>query len=692
MLTAPWRRMQAATAESLRADAIAGVTLTVVLLPQAIAFALVAGLPPSAGLVTAVVGAVVGALWGSSSLVHTGPTSAVSLLVLSSIAGSTGGDPGTLLVAAGVLSVLAGVVQIVLGLARLGLLVNFVSDAVIIGFAAGAGVQIMVGELRHILGVEVPGRGLVTRLTYMASHLGEASLPTIAVGVGTLGIVVAVRQWRRRWPAMLIALVATSSATTLAGAERLGVAVLGALPSTVPLPQALPIFDSEMIATLSTGAFAVAAIGLIQTMAVARSLAASTGERLDANQEFVGQGLANVACGVFSGFAVSGSFSRSAVAGEAGARSPFAAVFSGAFVLLALLFLGPVGAYLPRAALAGVLLVVAAGMIDRAAILRILRGTPGESVVMGITLIGTLLLPIEVAVLSGILAALAHYVLQTSAPEVVAVVPDNQFRHFQPRGSRPQCPQLAIFDIQGDLYFGATTHVEDALRDHLSRNRSQRFLLLRMQGVNRIDVSGIRMLESLIRTLRERGGDVYLTRVHRSVLRFMIKTRFHEHIGRDRFLAADVAVQHLFHHVIDPAVCIYESDVRVFRECQTLPRPEVAIPLDVIPNAAPGAVPTIAPTDLWERLHGDGIGPRVIDVREPREFARGHVPGSDNLPLPGLLEDPPSPSDRPLVLVCRGGRRSRNAAALLTSRGHQEVYVLQGGMLAWEADHLITAV
>lgn len=172
----------------------------------------------------------------------------------------------------------------------------------------------------------------------------------------------------------------------------------------------------------------------------------------------------------------------------------------------------------------------------------------------------------------------------------------------------------------------------------------------------------------------------------------MIKTRFHEHIGRDRFLSADVAVGYLFHHVIDPAVCIYECDVRVFRECQTLPRSEVAIPLDVIPNVEARDVPVIEPSDLWERLHGDGIGPRVVDVRELREFARGHVPGADNLPLPRLLNDPPPRSDRPLVLVCRGGRRPRNAAAPLATRGHHDVCILQGGMLAWEARHLMTAV
>jgi SulP family sulfate permease len=254
---------------------------------------------------------------------------------------------------------------------------------------------------------------------------------------------------------------------------------------------------------------------------------------------------------------------------------------------------------------------------------------------------------------------------------------------------------VELFDIRGDLYFGATTHVEDALRSHLDAHPGQRFVLLRLHGVNRLDVSGVRMLERLVRTLRERGGDLYLTRVQRPVLRFLIKTRFHEYLGRDHFLAADGAIGHLFHRVLDPATCVYECDTRAFRECQTIPRPDVALPLPVLTHAPPDAVETMTPQALWSAMSGDGQAPHVVDVREPREFAQGHVPQAENVPLPRLLDALDTGTGLAgdgLVLVCRGGRRSRDAAAVLQARSADDVRVLDGGMLAWESTGLLTAV
>lgn len=679
-------------------DAVSGLTLAVVLLPQAIAFAILAGLPAETGLVTAVIGAIVGALWGSSVLVHTGPTSAVSLLVMSSVAATAPADPSAMVVVAGLLAVMAGTVQVILGVARLGVLVTFVSDAVIVGFAAGAGIQIAVSELRHVLRVDVAARALWPRLEAILQQLPDVHLPSLVIGTATIALLVGIRMIRRSWPATLLALLATSALAALLGPSQLGLNVIGALPTDLPRPQSLPIFDGALISSLATGALAIASIGLIQTMAVARSLPNPGGERLDANQEFVGQGLANIVAGWFSGFSVSGSFSRSAVAAETGARTPLAAVISGAFVLAFMLLFGPLGAYLPRAALAGILIVVAIKMIDLDRIRQVVRSSRGESVVMSVTFLGTLFLPIDVAVLAGILTALGHYVLRTSAPDVVPVRPDECFRHFVRHSPQDPCTQLAIFDIRGDLYFGATSHVEDTLLSHCDDHPDQRFLLLRMQGVNRIDVSGVRMLERLAEDRRRHVGDLYLTRIQRPVLRFMISTRFHETLGRDHFLNVDTAVDTLFHHVLDPAVCVYECRMRAFRECQTIPRPDIPLhlrPAAHVPTDDEVTVETIDAVDLWQELHGHGIEPRIIDVREPREFARGHIPGSENIPYLNLIADPSCAmdgTDRPIVIVCRGGRRSRSAGVHIAPIHDRQVRVLKGGLLSWESADLLTAM
>lgn len=688
----PVRLVQTYDRGNLSSDLMAGLTVAVILLPQAIAFALIAGLPPDMGLYAAIVGAIVGALWGSSNQIHNGPTSAVSLLVLSSASATAAVGSPEFLLAAGLLALMVGVLQVVMGLARLGRIVNFVSDSVIVGFAAGAGILIAVGELRHVFGLTFQSQGFVATLHQLWIGLPATHLPTLLLGAGTIALIAAFRTLKPELPAALLSLTIASFVLVVFGLDGQGVEVMGQLPSGLPPLRDIPL-SGERIASLSTGALAIAAIGLIQTMAVAKTLSAQSGERLDSNQEFIGQGLANIACGFLSGYPVSGSFSRSAVNARAGARTPFAAIFSGGFVLLAMLVLGALTAYLPRAALAGVLIVVAYGMIDRAAMARIVRGTYGETAIMMVTLLGTLFLPIEFAVLAGILMSLGYYILQTSAPQVHSVLPYDDFKTLTHQPKQPQCPQLGILDIHGDLYFGATDHVEEALRVHRMQHPEQRFLLLRMHAVNHCDFSGIRMLESVLRAYRQKGGDMFLTRVRRPVRKFMLSTGFYQRLGGDHFLDPDDAIEYLFYNVLDPAICIYESNVRVFRECQNLPRPDYPVSVPAFTDVPDGTVPTIPPEALWDRLHGAPPPPKVIDVREPREFKRGHISGATSLPLPVLLAEPPDlPADRPVVLVCRGGRRSTRAAYTLRGQNHDNVVVLQGGMLAWEAAGLLEAV
>src|ERR671933_933437 len=681
----------------LRPDTIAGLTVAIISLPQAIAYGLVAGLTPQMGLYTAIVGPIVGAFWGSSSQIQTSPTTALSLLVFASLAATRQASPISMVVAAGVLAVMAGVFQIVMGVARLGMLVNFISDSVIVGFAAGAGIQIAAGEFRHLFGLSFTSRSLIGRLQNLVVHLPETHVPTFALGTTTLILMLVLRKYKPKWPATVICLVVASLLLFVLHLDQRGVKVIGALPRTLPPLTALPIFNLDLISELSSGALAVAALGLIQTMATARTLSTQTGERLDNNQEFVGQGVANVACGFLSGYPCGGSISCSAINYEAGAKTPVAAVLSGVFTLAGMLALAPLGAYLPRAALSGVLIVVGFAMINRRQMANIWHSSRGDAAIMLITFLGTLFLRIDFAVLAGILMSLAYYIMKTSAPRVIPVVPDDIFRHFVYRPDKAVCPQLAIMDISGDLYFGAVAHVEEAIRQHRAQHTTQRFLLLRMHSVDYCDISGIRMLESIVKTYRDRGGDVYMVRVRESVLRLMQATGFYERLGADHFLNEDDAVEYLFYRVLDPAICIYESGVRVFRECQNLPRPDYAIKLPLradLPGAKPSSghkFPEVSARSLWQQLHSD-TPPMVVDVREPREYKKGHIPEAELMPLSTILTKKAEiPHDRLVVLVCQTGRRSTRAAGAFHSNGCQ-VRILQGGMLAWETAGLLEAV
>lgn len=678
----------------LRPDLIAGLTVGVVLLPQAIAFSLLAELPPQMGLYTAVIGGIVAALWGSSEHLHTGPTNTLSLLVYSTLAVSALPGSQEYIVAAGVLAVMAGALQIGLGLLRLGFIVNFVSHSVIVGFGTAAGLLIALRQLDPLLGLSLPRTNVLSGLINTVLATPETHLLTAAIGLGSMALIILLRRVNPRLPGSLIALLMATAVVYFLGERGAGIAVLGPISGGLPSLARLPLFDLQLLGDLSTGALALAAIGLVQTTAVSRSLASQTHQRLDNNQEFVGQGLANTLSGLFGGYATSGSFTISAVKFRAGAQTRVASIVASLVVLLVMLVAGPIGNYMPVSALAAALIITAYNMIDRAEIRRILRGAPGDAIIMIVTFLGTLFLNLDFAVLVGILLSFVLYVMRTSAPRVQVVVPDSDFRHFAHRPDAPVCPQLGIVEIQGDLYFGAVNHIEEEILRAAALNPGQRFLVIRMHHVNQVDFSGIHMLESVVRTYRDGSGDVFLVRVSPRARRLMEMTGFMTYLGEDNILDEDAVVYHLFHHVLDPAICIYECPVRVFRECQNLPKRFDLIAPPALGRSAADC-PAIAPRDLWQTLRSapPEQRPAILDVREPREFRRSHIAEAQSLPLSTLLaQGLVLTDDRPVVLVCQTGRRSRRAATVLRDLGYHDVALVDGGMQAWEAAGLLTAV
>ena len=679
---------------NLRPDFIAGLTVAVILLPQAIAFALIVELPPQMGLYAAIVGAIVGALWGSSNQVLTGPANAISLLVLSILL--TIATPGTeeFLIAAGMMAVMAGIFQLVMGLARLGVLVNFVSHSVVVGFSSGAGVLIAVNQLRHLLGLEFSSHNLLETVEGVRTNLLITHWPTAGLGLGTMVLIVLLRKFNPKLPGSLISMAVASTMVFFLGLDQAGVNVIGQLPKSLPPLAKLPLFDLDFIARLSTGALAVGAIGLVQTTAISRSIATQTGQRLNSNQEFVGQGLANIAAGLFSGYPTGGSFFLSAVNFKAGAKTSLSAIFSSLFVLVAMFALAPLAAYLPRTAIAGALIVIAYGLIDWAEIKRIWQGTRGDALIMVVTFFGTLFLHIEFAVLLGILLSFALYIVKTSVPRVYSVLPDENYKHFiQQQPHQLSCPQLGILKISGDLYFGAVSHVEEAIHHHLTTHPDQRYLLLRMQGVNQCDFSGIHMLEAIRHTCLERGGDIYFMKIQKPVQTFMKSTGFYDKLSEDHFLSEDRAIDHLFYKTLDPAICIYECSARAFSECQNLPKPDYALDIPLHTEIPINSIPDLSPQELRRELLHSHPAPLLLDIREPREYKQGHIPQAELFPLPKIIADASElPRDRKIILVCRTGRRSTRAAQVLQKQGFQNIRMLRGGILAWEAAGLLEAI
>ena len=391
------------------------------------------------------------------------------------------------------------------------------------------------------------------------------------------------------------------------GLDGQGVIVLGELPRGLPPLADLPLFDFELLGRLGPSIVAVGLIGLIEAASISRAVAARSGQYLNSDQEFVGQGLANVAAGLFSGYPVAGSLTRSAVNYEAGARSQFAAVMSSLWVLLAMILFAPAAAFLPRAALAGILVVTGARMINHKEARRIMRTSSGDTAVMLISFAATLILSLEFAVLTGVLVSFARFVANTAMPSVKAMVPHDDFTHFSHQPEKPNCPQLGVLTIMGSLYFGAAPYVEDIVRSHMDENPDQKFLMLRMRRVNHCDISGIHMLETVTNLYRQRGGDLFLVGTRRAVLDKMRLSGFCTLLGEDHFLETEKAIPFIFYNSLNATECVYKCRVRVWKECQSLPKSENPVDL---PAAFLVSGQADAPSITPELYSGSGFGIR----------------------------------------------------------------------------------
>ncbi|MDX1514286.1 MAG: SulP family inorganic anion transporter [Gammaproteobacteria bacterium] len=564
---------------TLRADAIAGLTGAVVVLPQGVAFATLAGMPPVYGLYAAMIPAIFAALFGSSRYLVSGPTTAASIVVFSSL--STLAQPGSAdyITYALTLTFMVGAIELTMGFARLGALVNFISHSVVVGFTAGAAILIATSQLKHFFGLVVPsGLDFHEVVFYFFTHLPQISPAATLVAFSTVAAGLLCRRYFRRFPYLIAAMLVGMFVSTVmnialrAGGSAELIPVVGFVPATLP-PLSSPDFSLSTMKQLAPAAFAVTLFALTEAVSIARSLAARSGDTLDGNQEFVGQGLSNIVGSFFSSYVATGSFNRSGLNFESGACTPLAAVFSGALLIVVVLLVAPLLAYLPYAAMAGVLFMVAWGIVDVKHIRQILKASRSDSMVMGATFGATLLFELDFAILLGVFLSLVLYLHRASQPRVRVRVPDPRHpkRQFTTDPLLPECPQLKVIRIDGPLFFGAVSYVAERLRVIFKHSPDQKHLLVLARPITFIDVAGAELLAREGRIRRRTGGGLYFHQLSDSAQGVLRRGGYLPDIGEDHFFGSKGdAISGIFGR-LDKSIC-RKCDKRIFNECKSVER------------------------------------------------------------------------------------------------------------------------
>ncbi len=560
------------TKDTLKADLIAGLTGAVIVLPQGVAFATIAGLPPEYGLYTAMVTPIIAALFGSSLHLVSGPTTAISIVIFSAI--SHHAEPGTAEFVSLTLTLtfLAGVYQLVFGLARLGAMVNFVSHTVVIGFTAGAAILIASTQLKHITGIFVPkGESFIHTLVDLYQGSSDTNFYLVTIALVTLITAVLVKKFLPKLPNLLLGMIVGSVLALYFKEFTSDIRLVGEIPAHLP-PLSMPNFSFATIQMLAPEAFAVALLGLIEAVSISRAIATKSSQRIHSNQEFIGQGMSNMFGSFMSSYAGSGSFTRSGLNYASGAKTPLSAIFAAIILMAIVLLIAPLMAYLPIAAMAGVILVVAYNLIDFHHIRTTLSFSIEESAVLIATFLATLFLELEFAIYLGVLLSLVLFLGKTSTPSIPTLSLDNTQTNGKKKlidiNEKPlkQCPQLKIIRIDMSIYFGSVNHIQKRIAT-ISENQRINHILIVASGINFIDLAGTEALISENNRLVRNTGGLYFVGLKPSVYEFAAKSHFIQQIGVSHFFDTKKQAFNYIYKKLDRETCA-TCPALIFNECQ----------------------------------------------------------------------------------------------------------------------------
>lgn len=548
----------------LTRDVLAAVIVTLMLVPQALAYAMLAGLPPEMGLYASMLPLVLYAIFGTSASLAVGPVAVAALMTASALSSFAAPGSPEYIGAALVLAAVSGLILIAMGVLRLGFLVNFLSHPVISGFVTASGILIAISQLKHIFGVEASGHNVVELLRALLGQWQQVNVITLLIGLGVWAYLWVCRKrlngWLTKlgmpasWAGLMVKAAPISAVvvTTLLAwgfqLEQRGVDVVGFVPSGLPAIT-LPSLDQSLWLGLLPAALLISLVGFVESVSVAQTLAAKRRQRIDPNQELIALGMANLGAGVSGGSPVSGGFSRSVVNFEAGAATPLAGAFTAIGIVLATLLLTDLLAFLPTATLAATIIVAVGTLIDLTAVKRTWQYSRSDGVAMVATLLLTLLHSVEVGIISGVVLSLGLHLYRTSQPHsaVVGRVPGTEHFRNVKRHQVETDEHVAMLRIDESLYFANARYLEDTVMALAARSPSIKHIVLTCQAVNVIDASALESLEAINGRLKDAGAMLHLAEVKGPVMDRLTQTAFYHELTGQVFFTTYDAWQALAH-------------------------------------------------------------------------------------------------------------------------------------------------
>ena len=539
--------------DRLKADIVAGITVALVLVPQSMAYAQLAGLPAYYGLYASFLPPIVASFFGSSRQLATGPVAMVSLMTATALQPLAAAGSEGFLAYALVLAFMVGVFQLSLGLLRLGVLVDLLSHPVVVGFTNAGALIIATSQLNKVFGVEkISGEHhYQTVMNIVEAAIDHTHMPTLWMAVLAISIMVGLKKFAPRAPNVLIAVVITTLLAWLTDFRAMGGGVVGEIPQGLP-GFTLPVLDLEIVSQLLVNAVVISLVGFMEAIAIAKAMAARTKQRLDANQELVGQGLSNVTASLFSGYPVSGSFSRSAVNINAGAVTGFSSVVTGVVVGVTLLFLTPLLFHLPQATLASVIILAVINLVKVHPIVHAWKAEKHDGIVAVITFVLTLYIAphIEYGILVGVVLSILLFVIRFMRPRVAELsrYEDGTMRDIKVFPQLRTSDKIALVRFDGSLFFANAGYFEDKILEVMASRPTVKYIIVDAEGINQIDSTGEEVLQQVAERLKDNGVNLVVARMKRQFMTAIRATGLLERMGDDHFFSR---IQHALDYCWD---------------------------------------------------------------------------------------------------------------------------------------------